>query len=78
MNESNALLSPSEAAKILHVTVGTLAVWRCCRRYPLKFVRVGRKVLYRASDVETFIESRTQPGVPQDSKRRRTRSSRAA
>ncbi len=53
------LLSPSSVAKRLGVTVGTLAVWRCTGRYPLKFVKVGRRVMYRLSDVESFVNGRT-------------------
>jgi hypothetical protein len=79
-NESNALLPPIEVSRLLHVSVGTLAVWRCEKRYALKFVRIGRKILYRASDIEAFIKARTQPGVAQDSRPRapRRRRERAA
>jgi hypothetical protein len=48
-----------EAAEILGVTPGTLSVWRCTRRYPLPYVKVGRAVRYRVADLERFIESRT-------------------
>ena len=54
------LLTPIEAAKYLHVTEGTLAVWRCTGRYEIPFVKSGRKVLYRLSDLENFINSRIQ------------------
>ena len=53
------LLSENEAAEILNVTPGTLSVWRCTRRYPLPYVRVGRSIRYRLSDIEAFCESRT-------------------
>ena len=52
-------INPKEAAKILGVSVDTLAVWRCTKRYPLTYIKMGRKVFYRASDLEKFIESRT-------------------
>ncbi len=52
------LLSPIETAKILGVTAKTLAVWRCTRRYPLAYVRVGRSIMYRTEDVQGFIDSR--------------------
>ncbi len=48
-----------EAAKILGVSVDTLAVWRCTKRYPLPYIKMGRKVFYRIADLEKFIESRT-------------------
>ena len=52
------LLSPSQTAQLLGVSRGTLAVWRCTKRYPLRFVKIGSKIQYRAQDVEKFIESR--------------------
>jgi excisionase family DNA binding protein len=67
------LLSTEEAARQLGVTPGTLTVWRATRRYPLRFIKVGRKVRYRASDLEDFLEARTQSGTvePQQDDRRR-------
>lgn len=53
------LLKPEVAAAILGVDVKTLAVWRCTKRYPLPWVRVGRNVMYKPEDVQAFIESRT-------------------
>jgi predicted DNA-binding transcriptional regulator AlpA len=55
-----ALLSAAQAAELLGTTAGTLAVWRCTRRYPaLRFVKVGRSVRYRLADIEAFISERT-------------------
>lgn len=53
------LLTPGEAAKALHTSPNTLAVWRSTQRVTLRFVRIGRKILYRAEDVQAFIEERT-------------------
>jgi hypothetical protein len=36
-----------------------LAVWATTKRYNLPFVRIGRKVYYRRSDLDKFIERRT-------------------
>ena len=52
-------LNPEETASILGVTAGTLAVWRCTKRYCLPFVKIGRKIFYRSEDVQSFVESRT-------------------
>jgi excisionase family DNA binding protein len=49
-----------QAATLLHVTPGTLSVWRCTGRYSLPFVKVGRNVRYRLSDLNAWLESRTQ------------------
>jgi hypothetical protein len=56
------LLSPQEAAVKLRTTCGTLAVWRCTRRKPLRFVRMGRKIFYKSEDLQAFIDEQTDPG----------------
>jgi len=58
----STLVTSVVAASFLKVTPETLAVWRCTKRYPLKFVRVGRKILYRISDIEAFIEREANGG----------------
>jgi len=65
------LIDTREAATRLQVTPETLAVWRCTRRYPLKFVKVGRKVRYRPADIEEFLDKRTMSGVPEPVRDRR-------
>lgn len=57
---SEPLLKPERVAKHLDVEESTLAAWRCTERPPLPFVRVGRLVRYRASDVSAFIERNLQ------------------
>jgi excisionase family DNA binding protein len=57
------LLDEAAAAAILGVTPGTLSVWRCTRRYDLPYVKVGRRVRYRASDLEAWLQSRTVGAV---------------
>ena len=56
----NELLDEKQAASLLHVTPGTLSVWRSTGRYSLPFVKVGRNVRYRLSDLNAWLESRTQ------------------
>ena len=51
------LLTPKQTAETLGVTIGTLAVWRCTARYPLTFVKIGRRVMYRQSDIDCFIQN---------------------
>ena len=53
------LLTRREAAAYLGVTPETLAVWASTRRYPLRFVKIGRLSKYRKSDLDAFINSRT-------------------
>ncbi|MGZ8442554.1 MAG: helix-turn-helix domain-containing protein [Candidatus Binatia bacterium] len=54
------LLDDIQAAKILNVSPGTLCVWRSTGRYNLKYVKVGRKVRYKAGDLREFLENRTR------------------
>ena len=56
----NDLLDQNQAASFLNVTPGTLSVWRSTGRYSIPFVKVGRSVRYRLSDLNTWLESRTQ------------------
>lgn len=55
----DCLLTPEDVARYLAVSVGTLNVWRATHRYPLPFVRVGRRVRYRREAVEQFLAERT-------------------
>jgi hypothetical protein len=57
------LVTPAVAAEILNTTEGTLAVWRCEKRWGLPFVKIGGKVFYRMIDIQSFIESRVQSGT---------------
>ena len=59
---SELLLTPRDVAKILGVTLQTLAVWRCEKRYNLPYIKVGRLIRYLRSDVEDFITRRRQGG----------------
>jgi hypothetical protein len=65
------LLTPEQAAKQLHIEPQTLAVWRCHRRYPLAYVKIGGKVLYPQKAIDRFIQSRTVTNESLPVKRRR-------
>ena len=53
------LLTRREAAEMLGVKEGTLAIWHTTKRYPLAVIKVGRLVKYRVSDIERFLERMT-------------------
>ena len=55
----DSLLNEKQAANFLSMSPGTLSVWRATRRYDLPFVKVGRSVRYRLSDIQAFLDSRT-------------------
>lgn len=48
------LLTPHEAARLLGVSINTLAWWRRVRRGP-QFVRVGRHARYAPADLRAFL-----------------------
>lgn len=54
------LLNTSEASQYLGVTRDTLAVWRTTRRYELPYIKVGRLVKYRLSDLDNWLNQRTK------------------
>jgi hypothetical protein len=55
----SVLLTPPEAARLPHTNAGVLAVWRNKGKLPLSFVRVERRIFYKAEDIQKFIELRT-------------------
>ena len=52
------LISPKHTAVRLGIAVQTLSIWRTTKRYDLPYVKVGRKVMYRLTDIEAFIAAR--------------------
>ncbi len=58
-NQNEILLNRKEAAEILGVREGTLAVWSTTKRYNLPIVKVGRLVKYRYRDLIDFINKQT-------------------
>ena len=58
-DEVGELLTTEQAARLLDVRPGTLEVWRNAKRYGLPYIRVGRNVRYRRSDLVKFLEQRT-------------------
>lgn len=56
--ESDVLLSTEEAARFLHVSVQTLADWRCAGS-PVPFIKLSRnRVVYSRNDLLSYAHSR--------------------
>ncbi len=53
------LLDRQEAARYLGIKPQTLAVWASSGRYSLPYVRVGRRALYRRSNLDDWLAART-------------------
>lgn len=52
-------LTTQQAANILGVRDKTLEVWRSTKRYNIPFIKVGRLVRYRKSDLLHWMKTRT-------------------
>ena len=57
--EMSQLITESNAAILLCVSPATLRKWRWEGKGP-KFIKVGRKVAYRDSDIAAFIDSQVR------------------
>jgi excisionase family DNA binding protein len=57
MPSGRPLLTRKDAARYLGFAPQTLAQWACSGKYDLPFIKVGRSVKYRTSDLDTFIEA---------------------
>jgi excisionase family DNA binding protein len=57
------LLTEVETAKQIQVAPETLQQWRHHKRYQLPFVRVGRLIRYRQSDIDAWLASRTVTSI---------------
>lgn len=56
---SSDLLNPVQLAEKICITVGTLAHWRYTGQGP-KFIKVGRNVRYRVSDIDAWLNAQTR------------------
>jgi len=53
------LLATPPAADYIGVEPHTLEIWRSTGRYHIPFVKVGRLVKYRRTDLDAWLASRT-------------------
>lgn len=51
-------LTVKEAAEYLGITPRTLDVWRCTRRYPIPYTKVGNRIRYSKEDLDAWLASR--------------------
>ena len=56
------LLTEQEAASILDVEPASLAVFRCTGRHKIPYIKIGRNVRYRRSDLEAWLTRNTHTG----------------
>lgn len=59
-NDADVFITPRQAAQMLELTEGTLAMWRHSKTHPLPFIRLGHQVVrYNLSDIQCFLAERT-------------------
>lgn len=56
-DSSQTLLTRKQAAEYLGYKEITLAIWKSTKRYNLPYVKIGKNIRYRLSDLEAFIEN---------------------
>jgi len=54
-NKEVKWIGTSKAAQHLDMSVGSLATLRCLGRGP-KFYRMGRRIIYKQTDLDAFLE----------------------
>ena len=59
MSDRPELLTTREAAEYLGIRPHTLEIWRAENRYSITYLKIGRIVKYRRSDLDAWINSRT-------------------
>jgi predicted DNA-binding transcriptional regulator AlpA len=57
MEQTDEILDAKAAARFIGVAVATLAKWRCIGGSPA-FIKLGRKVGYRRSDLAEWLAAR--------------------
>lgn len=61
--DTPSLISPEQAAEYLDLTTRTLANWRS-RGYPnLPYIKLGRSIKYRQSDLDTYLAKHSHNAV---------------
>jgi excisionase family DNA binding protein len=58
-NDNQRLLPVEAAAQTLGISVHTIRAWVSQQRIP--YIKMGRRVLFRAEDLEAYIDSHLVP-----------------
>jgi len=53
------LINTEQAAAYLGVTARTLEVWRCTKRHSIPYIKVGRLVKYRKTELDRWLARQT-------------------
>jgi predicted DNA-binding transcriptional regulator AlpA len=56
-------LSTGEVANITGNTTSTLATWRCTKKVNIPYIKIGKTVRYRLSDVLNYLDKMTSQEI---------------
>ncbi len=59
IEQDTTLLTNKEAAELLKISVKTLNNWRSARNGKIPFVKIGRGIRYKKSDLISYIDRQT-------------------
>jgi excisionase family DNA binding protein len=57
--DADMLINTEKAAELLSIPAATLTKWRSTGQVKIPFVKIGRQIKYRTTDLKSFIESST-------------------
>jgi predicted site-specific integrase-resolvase len=57
--DADMLINTEKAAELLSIPAATLTKWRSTGQVKIPFVRIGRQIKYRTTDLKLFIELST-------------------
>lgn len=59
MNTENLIFNTKQASDYLQISIGTLAVCRCNKTYPIPYYKCGGRIRYLKSDLDAWLNTRT-------------------
>ncbi|EEG07107.1 helix-turn-helix domain-containing protein [Pseudogulbenkiania ferrooxidans] len=61
-NAANERFTTVEAAAYLGISPSTLNSWRCTKLRAIRFYKIGARVFYRKSDLDSYIAANSVEG----------------
>lgn len=59
----DVLATPEQAAQLIQINASTLQKWRSTGENNIPFVKIGRSVRYRVSDLKAYVERHVVGGA---------------
>lgn len=61
--DTDVLTDTAGASKLLHIPAATLIKWRSTGENNVPYIKIGKQVKYRTTDLRKYIERRTVGGA---------------